>query len=208
MSSGQHFPEELERELRNADVLLVLVSPAWLQSDWCKREFSTFTVNATDSSRLHRILPVLWVDTPDLVPTSMDVIARTLASINYSDWRGLRYESLDAPDSQRQLGKLAESIVKLSRTPAAMPQSSTVETPRYRWKFGVRWTRDGIALCNKCGLPLTNIQWATHLDGQVQAFVCSCTDLEIVLLDKGEPIDAPKAMKLMAENLQLGDSVV
>lgn len=113
MLDGQHFPEVLATELRRADVLLALVSPAWLQSDWCRQEFSLFTDDATDSARLHKILPVLWVDTPDMHARSLDLVARTMASINYSDWRDLRYESWDDSNNQRQLGKLAESAAAL-----------------------------------------------------------------------------------------------
>ena len=63
LNDGAHFPEELARELDASDVLLALVSPAWLASQWCRKEFSTFTNDATDTIRLHRILSVLWVDT-------------------------------------------------------------------------------------------------------------------------------------------------
>lgn len=207
LGSGQHFPEELQNALRRADVFLALVSPAWLQSDWCRKEFSTFTVNATDAARLHRILPVLWVETPELTQDSLDVVAKTLANINYSDWRDLRYESWDEPKNQRQLGKLAESAIALSRSPVTAPPTPPVAAPTYRFKYGVRWTPDGTPLCNKCGLPLTNIAWATHLNSQVKAFRCSCNSLPIVLLDKGEPIHAPEAMKRMAEDHGSDDSV-
>lgn len=122
---GQHFPEVLAAELRRADVLLALVSPAWLESVWCRREFSLFTDDATDIGRLHRILPVLWVDTPDMHSRSLDLVARTMANINYSDWRDLRYESWDDPKNQRQLGKLAESAAALVQASPAPRSNAT-----------------------------------------------------------------------------------
>jgi hypothetical protein len=200
LTAGQHFPEELANALRQADVFLALVSPAWLQSEWCRKEFSTFTIDATDSARLHRVLPVLWVDTPELSSKSLDVIAKTLASINYSDWRDLRYENWDASENQRQLGKLAESVVALARSPLHGGSPTAVVAPTYRFKYGVRWTQDGTPLCNRCGVPLTRIEWATHLNGQVKALRCSCSAVPIVLTEKGEPIQAPEAMKNMAED--------
>jgi hypothetical protein len=201
---GQHFPEELERALRQADVFLVLVSPAWLSSDWCRKEFGIFTAEATDSNRLHRILPVLWVNTPELTPKSLDVVARSLALINYSDWRDLRYENWEDTKSQRQVGKLAESAIALSRSPTiSLNESSTSASP-YRFKYGVRWTQDATPICNKCGLPLTRIEWARHLNGQVKALRCSCSQIPIVLMEKGEPVDAPEAMKIMATDQGAG----
>lgn len=110
---GSHFPEVLADELQRSDVLLVLMSPAWLQSEWCRREFSLFTDDATDNARLHRILPVLWVDTPEMSPRALDIVARTMANISYSDWRDLRYEGWEDSKNQRQVGKLAESAIAL-----------------------------------------------------------------------------------------------
>jgi hypothetical protein len=115
IQEGDHFPEVLASELRQSDVLLVLVSPAWLQSKWCRHEFALFTDNGVNTSRLHQVLPVLWVDTPEVSMGSADPVARALASINYADWRDLRYGSWDDPANQKQVGKLAERAVSLPR---------------------------------------------------------------------------------------------
>ena len=198
LGDGQHFPEELEAVVRAADVFLALVSPAWLKSEWCRLEFGLFTVNATDTSRLHKIVPVLWVETPELRSSSLDLIARTLAVINYSDWRELRYSSWEETGNQRLVGKLAENIVALSRAPATHTAPASITTPTYWVKYGVRWTEDGTPLCNRCGVPITSLIWATHFNGQVRALRCSCNKLPIVLLRAGEPVDANEAMKEMA----------
>lgn len=131
LGDGQHFPEELEVAIRAADVFLALVSPAYLKSEWCRREFHLFTSNVTDSSQLHRIVPVLWVKTPEMQSSSPDNMAWTLSTINHSDWRDLRYESWDQPQNQRVIGKLAENIVNLGRSPmghTASTSSPVVET--------------------------------------------------------------------------------
>ena len=200
LTEGQHFPEGLDKALQRSDVFLALVSPAWLRSEWCRREFTTFTVDATDAARLHRILPVLWVDTPELSPKSLDVVAKVLANINYSDWRELRYENWDAAANQRQVGKLADSIVSLVRSPVVGPSATTSGVaPNYRFKYGIRWTKDGTPICNKCGLPLTRVEFAFHLHKQVKTLKCSCSPLPIVLMERGEPVDAPDAMRRMSE---------
>jgi hypothetical protein len=113
LHEGDHFPDALANELRKSDVLLILVSPAWLVSEWCRHEYLLFTQDGLNADRLQRILPILWVDTPQLVLTSPDPIARALASINYADWRDLRYGSWDDPASQKQVGKLAERALAL-----------------------------------------------------------------------------------------------
>lgn len=121
LKEGDHFPEVLASELSQADVLLILLSPAWLVSDWCRHEYSLFTQAGLNHERLRRILPVLWVDTPQLAVNSQDSLANALATINYADWRDLRYGNWDDPAVQRHVGKLAERALNMdARSPAAV----------------------------------------------------------------------------------------
>jgi len=201
LQEGQHFPEVLEAAISEADVFLALVSPAWLLSEWCRQEFGLFTSQATDSSRLHRIVPVLWVETPEMRSNSLDLIARTIAPINYSDWRDLRYERWEEPAVQRLVGRLAESVLALARSPATHTATPNATSPTYRFKYGIRWTDDGTPLCNRCGVPITSMMWAAHFEGQVRSLRCSCNKLPIVLLHGGQPVHADDAMREMANTL-------
>jgi hypothetical protein len=113
LSGGSHYPVELEKRLQRSDVLLVLMSPAWLASQWCRREFLIFTRDMSDDRRLHRILPVLWVRTPQLEQTGDDRIARQLSLIQCVDWSSLRFEDWSAPPSKRAISTLAETALQL-----------------------------------------------------------------------------------------------
>lgn len=42
ISDGDQFSNELEDALKNASFLLVVLSPNWMASNWCKRELDTF----------------------------------------------------------------------------------------------------------------------------------------------------------------------
>lgn len=198
LRDGQHFPGELEAAIHAADVFLALVSPAWLQTEWCRREFGLFTAEATASFRLQRIVPVLCIQTPELRSTSLDLFTRTLAVINCSAWRALRCESWDEPQNQRVVGKLAENMIALALSPANYTAAANTKTPTYRFRYGVRWTDNGTPICIRCGVPITSLMWATHFDGQIRALRCSYNKLPIVLMQAGEPVDATDAMKEMA----------
>ena len=157
ISEGEHFPEVIKDQIDQADLLLTLLSPAWLVSDWCRKEFSFFTRQLSDEKRLHRIMPVLWVETPQVDANSTDPIAKALSSIQYSDWRERRYNNWDDPDNQKSFGKLAESTLSLASStyqPVAeydwhlhspyphIPNSVAVEVrPRFRsvmyWRISV-----------------------------------------------------------------------
>ena len=65
-------------------------------------------------------------------------------------------------------------------------------------KYGVLWDKHGNPQCPKCKTTVNRVVWATHLRGQVQSLKCSCSDSPIVLMEAGNPIQAPDAMRLMA----------
>lgn len=67
-----------------------------------------------------------------------------------------------------------------------------------RFKYGVFWSTDGTPHCNRCKSPITNVGWATYYNQQIRALRCHCSKDPIILIEKGEPIHAPDAMKLMA----------
>jgi len=113
IGAGDHFPEVLEDAIKQATVLIVLISPAWLESKWCRKEFELFTNAGRDAARLNRVLPVLWVNTPALANPGNDSIATALAKINYADWRDLRHENWSNAELGRQVNKLAERAVAL-----------------------------------------------------------------------------------------------
>lgn len=64
--------------------------------------------------RLNRddlIIPILYVDTPALSDPE-DEIAQDLASRQYFDGRGLRFEELDSNNARRELARLAGQVVE------------------------------------------------------------------------------------------------
>jgi hypothetical protein len=42
LRTGDKWNEEIEREVRGSDVLIVLLTPRWVESDYCRKEYSIF----------------------------------------------------------------------------------------------------------------------------------------------------------------------
>ena len=111
---GLSFPAALDAALKDADVLIVLLSPAWLESTWCRRELERFVEFKSEQARFPAVLPLLWVPV-DLDSHPTDKLARFLAPIQYLDWTDLRkrrwgiYPLKDATD------KLAQSMFALAK---------------------------------------------------------------------------------------------
>jgi hypothetical protein len=110
---GDPFSDKIADELGDADVLLVLVSPAWLASAWCRKEFELFSAHQATSGRRPCVLPILWVKTPALQSAMGDPIARKLAELHYDDWRELRHKTWNDSDLLLRVARLAEVAVTM-----------------------------------------------------------------------------------------------
>jgi hypothetical protein len=116
IQGGDHFPIVLAEQCRKSDVLMIYLTPSWLKSEWCRREFEIFTNNMTDAVRIKRVLPMLTVDTPQLSQDSDDPIARHLANIQYIDIRDLRHLKYDDPVKLRYIADVAKRLYQLAKT--------------------------------------------------------------------------------------------
>lgn len=110
LTAGDRYKAKILRALHDSDVLLVLVSPAWLKSNWCRSEFTEFSAKKKDQGKSPHIVSVLWVKTPTLKSTSEDQITRELEAIQHVDLHETRY---DEKWSERgSVRAIAERVVK------------------------------------------------------------------------------------------------
>jgi hypothetical protein len=116
IQAGDHFPDILAEECRKADVLMIYLTPSWLQREWCRREFEIFTNNMTDAARLNRVLPMLTVETPQVSREADDPIARHLADIQHIDIRELRHLRYDDPAKLKYVADVAKRLYQLAQT--------------------------------------------------------------------------------------------
>jgi hypothetical protein len=104
---GDHYPGRLANELAAADLLLIILSPAWLSRPWCRWEYRLFCNAERVRGRTPRVLPVLWVQTDELKRSATDAIARELAVIDFADWREVRHQEWTNPTLRKATAQLA-----------------------------------------------------------------------------------------------------
>jgi TIR domain len=119
---GDDFEWEIKRRLHQADLLVVFLSPEWLESDWCRKEFEWF-VKERDGLHRHRpILPVLWRKTPALDAPAKDKIVRILQKLQYDDWRNIRRTGWENdPEPLQRLGRLVDAAIAQVRARGGTP---------------------------------------------------------------------------------------
>jgi hypothetical protein len=114
---GRPWAQELFLTLQDADLLIPVVSPAFLTSDWCRREYSTFLEARRKRGEVPYVYPIYFVaddEIDSIAPT--DEIARTIKSFQYVDVREFRVpprgHGLDdiKPELAHRLQRLAQAI--------------------------------------------------------------------------------------------------
>jgi hypothetical protein len=117
--AGARFPDVITANLADSDVLVVLFSPAWLQSEYCRGEFEAFVGKEVSQGRKPRILPLIWVGNKPAA-SSADPIEIELSPRNSLDWTDLRKRDWRAKPLSKLLkdtvDNLASSIYELAHT--------------------------------------------------------------------------------------------
>ncbi len=116
LQPGDRFAEELRKELDAADALLILLSPSWLASEWCRREYEYFCEAASKKAREPIVVPLLWTTTSQLLSRSDDALANELATLQHDDWRDLRHELwAESAEVGRRVARLAQALAGSTR---------------------------------------------------------------------------------------------
>src|SRR5262249_52674225 len=96
---------------------LILLSPGWLESDWCRSEYETFVRDRELKGSRPHIVPILWKRTPALREDTEDRIARALAGVLYADGRNRDDKNWKSSKSIKLLSKIAKAVKNNIRAP-------------------------------------------------------------------------------------------
>lgn len=94
---GEEFDEVIKNGLSNSKALIILYSPTWINSDFCKKEYTFFKkVNPN-----RPIILLLWgkVDLDSLKDKASIKIHKELSKLNYFEWDiDLQYGKWKSPE--------------------------------------------------------------------------------------------------------------
>ncbi len=123
ISWGDAWEERINGALDGSTFLIAIITPRYLKSVYCRKEFQRFTKREKELSRNDLILPLLYMDTQSLADTD-DEVAVEISSRQYADWRSLRFEPWTNPDVRRRLSELSSMVVN------SIPQKTTQPKPQ------------------------------------------------------------------------------
>jgi hypothetical protein len=105
--ASDRWEQVLTEAITSARLLLVLLSPSWLRSKWCRREFELFLPERRP------VVPLIWDKVSDSDYENRPEEAKVLAQLRTYQilaWDDLKYEDWKSPAPNKAAGKLAEEL--------------------------------------------------------------------------------------------------
>jgi len=154
LTGGEVFSDEIEQQLRSSAVLVSVMSPGYMQSEWCNRELGGFTKTAQERGslrvgNLQRVVKVLRlpVERSALPPLLDEVLGAEFFRVDPASERArdlLLDPSVDArqvfrarvDDVAQDLSRLLGSMAASGGAAPAPPPASAGDTVFLAWTTG------------------------------------------------------------------------
>ena len=110
---GEQWEERLNRGLAAATFLLVVITPSWFKSPYCRKEFERFLEVEKKRARRDLILPIVYIEAPVLKDEKLrkqDPIAQELARRQLFSFTDLRFEPWTSADVGKRIAQMATAI--------------------------------------------------------------------------------------------------
>ncbi len=111
---GQNWRERIEAALEEeVKFLIPIITPSFFNSDACRKELELFLRREKALNRNDLILPVYYVSCRLLEDEKLresDPLTQAIASRQWADWRGLRFEPFDSPEVCKAIERIASQI--------------------------------------------------------------------------------------------------
>jgi hypothetical protein len=116
---GSEWDEEIRNALTKATFCIPIITPNFVESEWCNQEVQVFLERERDIIRQHpelkgrrRVFPINYIDAQDAEPHSPELM-KELLRLQWFDLRPLRFKDQRDEAVQLALSRLAATITKL-----------------------------------------------------------------------------------------------
>lgn len=112
---GETWRSRIDDAVGEAPFFIAVITPSYLKSAECRRELITFSGHAKSRGIDRLLLPILYINVPDLSEDSPDEVLALIARTQYLDWRQLRNKKLDSEEHLEAVHALAEELEQRRR---------------------------------------------------------------------------------------------
>jgi hypothetical protein len=125
---GNEWQDVIDSTLLKTAFFIPLITPLYMRSEQCRREFIEFVGKATRANARELVLPILYAETPTIADAdTQDEVARLVRQIRWEDWRSLRLAPESSPEYRTAVNKLATRLVQIAAQVAERPPEEMAE---------------------------------------------------------------------------------
>jgi formylglycine-generating enzyme required for sulfatase activity len=133
--AGSDWDDQIHNAIGDASFFIPIITPGFLQSEWCAREVLLFAERQQSLGRNDLIFPIYQIDVEDFSgirqrelydPTMLALLRRH----QWTDFRELEFDAVDGPAVRQQLRRLAGGVRAALYREVARPRPKAVPKPR------------------------------------------------------------------------------
>ena len=111
---GDEWRKSIGQALDHTTFFIAIITPLYLRSTECRREFLDFTSNPYTGEQSRVLLPILYSETSAIAdPKNRDPIAQLVRQTQYEDWRRLRLSENSSPEYRRAVHGMVVRIIDI-----------------------------------------------------------------------------------------------
>jgi len=109
---GDAWRTKIDSAVGDAPFFMPIITPSYLKSIECRKELIAFSGHAKSRGIDRLLLPILYIDIPNLAEDSPDEVLALIARTQYLDWRKLRNKKLDSEEHLEAVHEIAEELAR------------------------------------------------------------------------------------------------
>jgi len=109
---GTEFDRRIEDALLNSQFFIPFMTPAYFDSDYCRKELQAFTGVADRLGLSELVFPIYFSTVPSMSDSDgSDPLIRRMSQVQRSDWRELRHQSLSGEQCRQEIAHMAAGML-------------------------------------------------------------------------------------------------
>lgn len=126
ISWGEQWRKKIDEGLSSIVFFIAVLTPRYFMSPECRGELQRFARSARDLGIEELVLPLLYVEVPDLnEDTPSDDLVALVKTFQREDWRELRFSDVGSSEYRRGVVRLAQRLVEANRKAAEADVATT-----------------------------------------------------------------------------------
>jgi TIR domain len=113
---GDEWRRRIGTALAETTFFIPIITPLYFKRQECRSELLSFIGQAQSLGAIELVMPILYVDVPDLTENSTDEACALVARMQWVDWRELRLSDEESAEYRRAVNSLARRLAEISKS--------------------------------------------------------------------------------------------